>query len=115
SFPFHSKRPGVQASPGTVLLWDAGYGGLFPEMGFLSSAVLITRIISKPKKNILCLDLGHKSIAPEMGFPRVQFLGMEGIKQIGQSEEHLVLECDHWEDHRVGNICYALPVHICPT
>ncbi len=115
SFPFHSQRQGVQASPGTVLLWDAGYGGLFPEMGFLSAAVLLTRIISKPKKNILCLDLGHKSIAPEMAFPRVQFLGMEGAKQIGQSEEHLILECYHWEDYQVGDICYALPMHICPT
>lgn len=115
TFPFHSQRMGIEASPGTTLLWDAGYGQLFPESDFIPAAVVLTRIISKPKKNILCLDLGHKSIAPEMPFPRVQFLGMEGTKQVGQSEEHLVLECDQWENYNVGDICYAIPMHICPT
>jgi len=115
SFPFHAKREGVEASPGTTLLWDAGYGTLFPEMDFLPAAVLMTRIISKPAQSILCLDLGHKSIAPEMPFPRVEFLDMEGTKQIGQSEEHLVLECKNWNDYEVGDICYAVPKHICPT
>jgi len=115
TFPFHAKRQGVEASPGTTLLWDAGYGSLFPEMKFLPAAVLMTRIISKPSKKILCLDLGHKSIAPEMSFPRMQFLDMEGIEQIGQSEEHLVLKCENWNDYEVGDICYAIPKHICPT
>ncbi|MGB5555971.1 MAG: D-TA family PLP-dependent enzyme [Flavobacteriaceae bacterium] len=115
SFPIHAKRQGVVASPGTVALWDAGYGRLFPEMKFVPAAVLITRIISKPARNILCLDLGHKSIAPEMPFPRVQFLGMEGVEQVGQSEEHLVLKCANWDNYKVGDVCYAVPVHICPT
>lgn len=115
TFPFHAKREGVEASPGTTLLWDAGYGGLFPEMDFLPAAVLITRIISKPSKNIICLDLGHKSIAAEMPFPRMEILDMKDSKQIGQSEEHLVLECENWEAYDVGDICYAIPKHICPT
>ncbi|WP_273568222.1 D-TA family PLP-dependent enzyme [Maribacter halichondriae] len=115
SFPFHAERKNVEASPGTTLLWDAGYGNLFPKMDFLPAAVLMTRIISKPAKNILCLDLGHKSLAPEMPFPRVQFFGIEGIKQIGQSEEHFVVECENNQEYKVGDVCYALPVHICPT
>ncbi len=115
SFPFHAERKNVEASPGTTLLWDAGYGNLFPEMDFLPAAVLMTRVISKPAKNILCLDLGHKSIAPEMPFPRVQFLGMSGIEQIGQSEEHFVLKCSNPQNYEIGDIFYAVPVHICPT
>jgi D-serine deaminase-like pyridoxal phosphate-dependent protein len=115
TFPFHAQREGVEASPGTTLLWDAGYGGLFPEMKFLTAAVLMTRIISKPKKNRLCLDLGHKSIAPEMAFPRVQFLNLENSLQIGQSEEHLVLECENTKAYEIGDILYAIPMHICPT
>ncbi|MFK5974156.1 MAG: alanine racemase, partial [Flavobacteriaceae bacterium] len=35
SFQFHAIREGVETSPGTTLLWDAGYGGLFPELDFL--------------------------------------------------------------------------------
>ncbi|MFD0798894.1 D-TA family PLP-dependent enzyme [Maribacter chungangensis] len=115
TFPFHCKREKVIASPGTTLLWDAGYGALFPEMDFLPAAVLFTRIISKPKAGILCFDLGHKSIAPEMAFPRVEFLTLEHGKQISQSEEHLVVEHDNLKIQNVGDEHYAIPKHICPT
>lgn len=115
TFPFHCKRENVIASPGTTLLWDAGYGSLFPEMDFLPAAVLFTRIISKPKAGMLCFDLGHKSIAPEMDFPRVKFLTLEHGKQIKQSEEHLVVEYDDLKILNVGDEHYAIPMHICPT
>ncbi len=115
SFPFHCKRDNVVASPGTTLLWDCGYGDLFPEMEFLPAAVLFTRIISKPKAGILCFDLGHKSIAPEMAFPRMQFLTLDHGKQISQSEEHLVMEYDDLKVLEVGEPHYAIPKHICPT
>ncbi len=115
TFPFHAQRDGVEASPGTTLLWDAGYGDQFPEMDFLPAAVLLTRIISKPAKSILCLDLGHKHLAPEMPFPRVHFLNLENSIQKGQSEEHFVLESANAEGYAIGDVCYALPVHICPT
>jgi D-serine deaminase-like pyridoxal phosphate-dependent protein len=115
TFPFHCKRDNVIASPGTTLLWDAGYGELFPEMDFLPAAVLFTRIISKPKVGILCFDLGHKSIAPEMDFPRIQFLTLEHGRQIKQSEEHLVVEYDDLKILNVGDEHYAVPKHICPT
>ena len=115
TFPIHCKRENVITSPGTTLLWDAGYGGLFPEMKFLPAAVLFTRIISKPKAGILCFDLGHKSIAPEMPFPRVEFLSLEHARQISQSEEHLVVEYDDLKVMEVGGEHYAIPIHICPT
>ena len=35
SFPIHCKRPNIEVSPGTTLLWDERYGTLFPEMDFL--------------------------------------------------------------------------------
>lgn len=115
TFPIHCKRENVIASPGTTLLWDVGYGALFPEMKFLPAAVLFTRIISKPKAGILCFDLGHKSIAPEMPFPRLEFLSLEHGKQISQSEEHLVVEYDDLKVTEVGAEHYAIPKHICPT
>jgi len=115
SFPIHGKRKGVDASPGTTLLWDARYGDLFPDMPFLHAAILFIRIISKPAENILCFDLGHKSVACEMGFPRIQILGLEGSQQIGQSEEHLVVQTQHANKFEVGDGFYAIPIHICPT
>ena len=115
SFPIHSKRSNVESSPGTTLLWDERYGTSFKEMNFLTSAILLTRIISKPGTNLLCLDLGHKSIAPEMEFPRVKIFGLENCEQIGQSEEHLVVRCENPNAHDVGDVFYAIPMHICPT
>lgn len=115
SFPIHAKRTGVDVSPGTTLLWDARYAELFPDMPFLHAAVLFIRIISKPAENILCFDLGHKSVAPEMGFPKVKILGLEDSEQIGQSEEHLVVQTQRANEFEVGDGFYAIPVHICPT
>jgi D-serine deaminase-like pyridoxal phosphate-dependent protein len=115
TFPFHCKREGVDASPGTTLLWDVGYGNQFPDMKFLPAAVLLTRILSKPTTGILCFDLGHKSVAPEMPFPRIEFLDLEHSRQISQSEEHLVVEYDDLTIPEVGDEHYAIPKHICPT
>lgn len=115
SFPIHALRSGVDTSPGTTLLWDARYAELFPDMPFLQSAILFIRIISKPEKHILCFDLGHKSVAPEMSFPRVKILGLEDSEQIGQSEEHLVVRTQRAHEFEVGDGFYAIPFHICPT
>lgn len=115
TFPIHAQRQEVEASPGTTLLWDERYSSSFQEMKFLHAAVLLTRIISKPTPNVICLDLGHKSIAPEMNFPRVKIFGLEDCEQIGQSEEHLVLSCPPGKTTEVGDIYYAIPMHICPT
>ncbi len=115
TFPIHAQRQEVEASPGTTLLWDERYSSSFQEMKFLHAAVLLTRIISKPTPNVICLDLGHKSIAPEMNFPRVKIFGLEDCEQIGQSEEHLVLNCPVGKNTEIGDIFYAIPMHICPT
>ena len=115
TFPIHAQRQEVEASPGTTLLWDERYSSSFQEMKFLHAAVLLTRIISKPAPNVICLDLGHKSIAPEMNFPRVKVFGLEDCEQTGQSEEHLVLSCPPGKSVEVGDVFYAIPMHICPT
>lgn len=115
TFPIHAKRKGIDASPGTTLLWDAGYGALFPDIEMLPAAILFTRVVSKPKTGLLCLDLGHKSVASEMPLPRVIVLDLENSTQIGQSEEHLVVATSNAEHYPIGHEFYAIPVHICPT
>ena len=84
-------------------------------MPFSHAAVLFIRIISKPTENILCFDLGHKSVACEMGFPRIQILGLEDSEQISQSEEHLIVKTQRANEFEVGDSFYAVPIHICPT
>ncbi|MDH3697296.1 MAG: D-TA family PLP-dependent enzyme [Flavobacteriaceae bacterium] len=115
TFPVHAQREGVVLSPGTTLLWDLRNATDLPDMDFLPAAVLLTRVVSKPSSNRIALDLGHKAIAPEMSFPRAHIMGLEDAKQVGHSEEHLVLELDDAASVEVGQLYYAIPMHICPT
>ena len=87
----------------------------FKDLKFFHAAVLVGSIISRPSEDLMCLNLGHKSVASEMDFPRLKLLNIENFKQVSHSEEHLVLECNESKDYLVGTVCYAVPVHICPT
>ncbi len=115
TFPIHAKRKNTEVSPGTPILWDQGYADAYKDLKFLPAAVLIGNVVSKPAKNLICLNLGHKSVAAEMSFPRLKILNFKKCKQISHSEEHLVVECMESEKEPIGTICYAIPKHICPT
>ncbi|PYJ93123.1 MAG: threonine aldolase [Verrucomicrobia bacterium] len=115
TFPMHARRGDVECSPGTCIFWDAGYASKFGDMDFLPAALVLSRVISKPGANRLCLDLGHKSIASEMPHPRVQFLSLPDEKAVAHSEEHLVVETVQAEAFKVGDCLYGIPWHICPT
>ena len=116
SFLPAALRSSVFCSPGTVLLWDWGYADLVENSNFQWAAILLTRIISKPQKNLITTDLGHKSVAAENPIEkRVKFLNLENYEVIGQSEEHLVLKVENWEKLQVGDVLYGVPYHVCPT
>jgi D-serine deaminase-like pyridoxal phosphate-dependent protein len=115
TFPVHAKRKGVELSPGTTLLWDYGYSSAFTDMDFLHAAVLLTRVVSKPAKDLLCLDLGHKAIASEMAQPRVQLLGISNYLVVGHNEEHMVIRTNEADKFKTGDHLYGIPWHICPT
>lgn len=115
AFNVHALRDNVDCSPGTCLFWDLGYQKMLPEQKFNYAALVISRIISKPSNNLLCVDLGHKSIAAENPFPRVHFLNLPDAKQISQSEEHLILDVGNNSNFKIGMVLYGVPKHICPT
>ena len=138
TFPIHARRPGVELSPGTPLLWDAGYSAAYPDLDFLVAAVLITRVVSKPAGSTagfrtrsrgleqaaragpdtvsrLCLDLGTKALASEMPQPRVSLLGVERYQVVAHNEEHLVIETPDANRYHPGDVVYGIPEHICPT
>ena len=115
TFPIHARRPDVECSPGTSVFWDLGYSTLLPDMDFLPAVLLLTRVISKPATNLLCLDLGHKAVASEGPHPRVELLGLPDARAVGHSEEHLSLETDRAGEFSVGSYFYGVPWHICPT
>jgi D-serine deaminase-like pyridoxal phosphate-dependent protein len=115
TFPLHAKRAEVECSPGTCVFWDFGYADKLPDMDFLVAALVLTRVVSKPGGNRLCLDLGHKAVASENPHPRVRLLGLEDAQFVSHSEEHLVLETPRAGEFKVGDALYGIPRHICPT
>jgi D-serine deaminase-like pyridoxal phosphate-dependent protein len=115
TFPCHALDSQKTLSPGTTLLWDAGYGTQFTDIEMQNAAVLICRVISMPGEDRICLDLGHKSVASEMSNTRVIFPQLSDYRRVGHSEEHLVLQLKDRSNISVGDVLYGIPWHICPT
>ncbi len=116
TFPIHSKRRDIECSPGTFIYWDMGYQRLLPEQPFVFAALVITRVISKPAVDTLCIDLGHKSIASENPIDsRVFFLDAPGLQPVGHSEEHMIVRAPAANSYKVGDVLFGVPFHICPT
>jgi D-serine deaminase-like pyridoxal phosphate-dependent protein len=116
TFPIHAKRKDVVCSPGTFIYWDKGYHDKFAEQHFEFAALVVTRVVSKPSSDLICVDLGHKSIASENALTeRVYFLNAPNLQPVGHSEEHLVLKVADGKVYNVGDILYGVPFHICPT
>lgn len=116
TFPIHAKRADVECSPGTFVYWDRGYQTTLAEQPFLPAALVVTRVISLPDDTKLCLDLGHKSVAAERELKsRVYFMNAAELEPVSQSEEHLVVEAGKGHNHKLGDVFYGMPYHICPT
>lgn len=111
----HAAAGDRQCSPGTFIFWDMGYREQLPEQPFQWAAVLLCRVISIPASDLICIDLGHKSVASENPLPRVYFLNAREALPVAHSEEHLVLRVPDAGIFHPGDILYGIPWHICPT
>jgi len=120
TFAFHAERAmnsktPWQCSPGTPVLWDAGYGEHYPDLPFEPAAFLLTRAISHPGPDLTCLDLGHKAVSAENPITnRVRFPGLEIIEFVSQSEEHLVIRTTAEARPSLGEEVVGIPYHVCP-
>lgn len=116
TFPIHAKRKEVDCSPGTFVFWDWGYQQHLQEQSYHHAALVLARVISHPGDQLLCLDLGHKSVAAENPLSRrVHFLNAPEAEPVSQSEEHLVLKVPDTAAYPIGTVFYGVPYHICPT
>jgi D-serine deaminase-like pyridoxal phosphate-dependent protein len=117
TFPIYAELdlPGIECSPGTVVFHDHNYESKFPDLPFTPAALLLTRVVSHPRPNRLCLDLGHKAVAADPVGTRARLLGLDGAKPVMHSEEHLVVETSQAEKIALGTPLLAIPAHVCPT
>ena len=117
TFPAHAEcdQPNVECSPGTCLFHDAGYAARFPDLPFEPAALLLTRVISRPRTGRLCVDLGHKAVAADPIGPRLLLLNLPGASLGPQSEEHLIVDVPTTDPYPPGTFFLAVPTHVCPT
>ncbi|MHB1423806.1 MAG: D-TA family PLP-dependent enzyme [Gemmataceae bacterium] len=119
TFPLHARLdvPGLECSPGTLVLHDHGYGSRFPDVtGFTPAALLLTRVISRPTPLRVTFDLGTKAVAsdPPAG-KRCLLLDVPDYQSVAHNEEHLVVETSAAQRFRPGDEIFAIPTHVCPT
>jgi D-serine deaminase-like pyridoxal phosphate-dependent protein len=119
TFPVYARLdiPGLECSPGTLVLHDNGYGTRFPDLtGFVPAALLLTRVISRPTSTRVTFDLGYKAVAsdPPAG-KRLILLGVPDYETVGQNEEHLIIETPAAANYKPGDEALAIPTHVCPT
>jgi D-serine deaminase-like pyridoxal phosphate-dependent protein len=116
TFPFWAETTSWECSPGTTLFWDMGYSTAFPELPYEIAVALLTRVISKPGKNLFCIDCGYKAIASEMPLKnRLNVIGMDDARIVSHSEEHMVLESSRANELELGQPLLTFPRHVCPT
>jgi D-serine deaminase-like pyridoxal phosphate-dependent protein len=116
TFPIHAKRQHVECSPGTFIYWDSGYKNILLEQPFLFAALVVSRVISLPTADTICVDLGHKAIASENPIQnRVTFLNAPDLEPVGHSEEHMIFRTNKPNMFHVGDVLYGVPYHVCPT
>jgi D-serine deaminase-like pyridoxal phosphate-dependent protein len=119
TFPIHARRtePGVECSPGTMVLHDHNYGSRFPDVsGFTPAALVFTRVVSRPTPNRVTLDLGTKAVAADSpAGQRCRLVDIPDAVGVAHNEEHLVIETPAANQFKPGDGVYAIPAHVCPT
>jgi D-serine deaminase-like pyridoxal phosphate-dependent protein len=118
SFPIYAslEDQALQLSPGTCAFHDIGYGSMFPDLDFKPAALLLTRVVSRPTRDRVTLDLGYKAVASDPPADRrVVIPDLPDAQLVLQNEEHLVVETSLAEKYQPGDELLAIPRHVCPT
>jgi len=114
---FHGGGFIHRVSPGTIVYCDATSLAQLPaEYGYAPAALVLTRVVSTPRKGIITCDAGHKTVSADAGVPTCVVAGHPELMPLPPSEEHLPMALNReTAGLQVGEAIYLLPRHICPT
>jgi len=106
-----------EVSPGTWIFWDIGYGDQLVDSPFKWAALVLSRVISTTQEDLMTLDAGSKSIAPDTPVPHFRALGLpDGVEFVRRNEEHQLLRLPKGTPRpKVGDAFYLVPRHVCTT
>lgn len=116
-FAFGSKDFLHRVSPGTVVYGDTTSAAQLPqEYRYQPAALVLSRVVSHPRANIVTCDAGHKTVSADAGLPNCAVLGHPEFKPLKPSEEHLPIEVPPGAPvPALGEVIYIVPRHVCPT
>ena len=114
---FRGQKFVHRVSPGTVTYNDATSLAQLPADYRLRPAVLVmTRVVSRPRKGVVTCDAGHKAVSADAGVPTCVVVGHPEFTPLSPSEEHLPMAvAGDAPGPEVGEALYLLPRHVCPT
>jgi D-serine deaminase-like pyridoxal phosphate-dependent protein len=114
---FRGKKFVHRISPGTVVYNDATSLAQLPaEFGYKPAVLVLSRVVSRPRADMLCCDGGHKAVSADAGVPTCVVVGHPELTPQSPSEEHLPMTiADGSAPPKVGDLIYLLPRHVCPT
>ena len=102
-------------SPGTVVFHDLRSEEESSGLLLKPAALLLTRVVSHPRDDLVTCDAGSKSIAAEAGDPCAFVLGHPELVPLRPSEEHLPLSVRSGPLPARGTELLLVPRHVCPT
>jgi D-serine deaminase-like pyridoxal phosphate-dependent protein len=104
-------------SSGTIVYCDATTFAQVPGLQCYGPAVLVlTRVVSHPRQNIVTCDAGHKAVSADAGVPTCVVVGHPELTPLSPSEEHLPLAVQEGAAApKIGDPLFLLPRHVCPT
>jgi D-serine deaminase-like pyridoxal phosphate-dependent protein len=119
TFPVYASQdiPGLECSPGTMVLHDHGYSTKYSDLaGFTPAALLLTRVVSRPTPTRVTFDVGTKAVAtdPPAG-KRLALIDVPEHEPVLHNEEHYTIETSAAARFPPGTEVFAVPTHVCPT
>jgi D-serine deaminase-like pyridoxal phosphate-dependent protein len=106
-----------RASPGTVVYGDATASEQLPaDYRYRPAVVVVSRVVSRPRPDVITCDAGHKTLSVDCGVPNAVVIGHPELRPLRPSEEHLPIQVPAGaEPPVVGDLLYLVPRHVCPT
>jgi D-serine deaminase-like pyridoxal phosphate-dependent protein len=104
--------PGItEVEAGSYVFVDARYIGVLDS--FKPALSVLATVISRPEKNLIITDAGHKSLTTEFGMPLIK--GLHGAELFSLSEEHGKIRLAGESDLKPGDKIEFIPSHGCTT
>ena len=116
TFPYYAQSTGYALSPGTAIIFDAGYARLFPDLPFQPAAWVLSTVVSVQSDRRITVDAGTKAIATDPAGARGKFTNADVAETLIHNEEHWVVRLKPGNEiPKVGDQIRIVPTHVCPT